>query len=183
MSDQAHQEWLSSLACELYTRREALIARMSPAMRSRVFPKLFPLSYHNDKPQRAQVKRHLTLEKAPAHILTVTEKTYAARGNATTIVSCCARTWDVPENMIYGDANHRIYATPRYAVMALLRNLLGLSLRTIGQILGGRHHTTVMAGLARHTEIYEGRSDYTAKYDAALSELTTKGNTDNGEDK
>lgn len=158
------------IAREIYLRREALIARMSPATRARVFPALFPQRI-NPAPRPTLAQRRLVLSEPRRKRMSIAEKAFAARSNATIIVNTCARHWDVPANMLYDAVRLQLYVLPRRASMALLRNLLGLSLPTIGFILGGRDHTTVLAGLARHEETYEARRDYAARYDAAEAEL------------
>jgi len=163
------------IARELYLRREAFIARLSPATRARVFPALFP-SRINPAPKPALAQRRLVLWE-PRKRMSIVEKAYAARSNAALIVNTCARHWDVPVNMLYDVARLQIYVLPRRAAMALMRDLLGLSLSTIGFILGHRDHTTVLSGLARHEETYEARRDYAARYDAAEAELKGNGAT------
>lgn len=165
------------IARELYLRREALIARMSPTTRARVFPALFPVSYYDKKPRHAVVKHHLARPPVPVHNLPAAQKAYIARANATLIIDTCARHWDVPVSMLYDAARLQLYVLPRRAAMALMRDVLGLSLSTIGFILGHRDHTTVLYGLARHEETYEARRDYAAKYDAAEAELKGNGAT------
>jgi len=163
------------IARELYLRREALIARLSPATRARVFPGLFPQRI-NPAPKPALAQRRLVLWE-PRKRMSIAEKAYSARSNAALIVNTCARHWDVPINMLYDVARLQIYVLPRRASMALMRDLLGLSLSTIGFILGHRDHTTVLSGLARHEETYEARRDYAARYDAAEAELKGNGAT------
>ena len=164
------------IARELYLRREALIARMSPATRARVFPALFPKRI-NPAPKPVREQRRLVLWEPRRKRMPIAEKAYTARSNAALIVNTCARHWDVPVNMLYDAARLQLYVLPRRASMALMRDLLGLSLSTIGFILGGRDHTTVLAGLARHEETYEARRDYAARYDAAEAELKGNGAT------
>jgi len=164
------------IARELYLRREAFIARLSPATRARVFPTLFPQRI-NPVPKPAIAQRRLVLWEPRRKRMSIVEKAYAARSNAALIVNTCARHWDVPVSMLYDVARLQIYVLPRRASMALMRDLLGLSLSTIGFILGHRDHTTVLSGLARHEETYEARRDYAARYDAAEAELKGNGAT------
>jgi len=164
------------IAREIYLRREALIARMSPAARARVFPTLFPKRI-NPAPKPALAQRRLVLWEPRRKRMSIAEKAYAARSNAALIVNTCARHWDVPVNMLYDAARLQLYVLPRRAAMALMRDVLGLSLSTIGFILGHRDHTTVLSGLARHEETYEARRDYAARYDAAEAELKGNGAT------
>lgn len=164
------------IAREIYLRREAFIARLSPATRARVFPTLFPQRI-NPAPKPAIAQRRLVLWEPRCKRMSIAEKAYAARSNAALIVNTCARHWDVPANMLYDAARLQLYVLPRRASMALMRDLLGLSLSTIGFILGHRDHTTVLSGLARHEETYEARRDYAARYDAAEAELKGNGAT------
>ena len=164
------------IAREIYLRREAFIARLSPATRARVFPTLFPQRI-NPAPKPAIAQRRLVLWEPRRKRMSIAEKAYAARSNAALIVNTCARHWDVRVSMLYDVARLQIYVLPRRAAMALMRDLLGLSLSTIGFILGHRDHTTVLSGLARHEETYEARRDYAARYDAAEKELSGNGAT------
>lgn len=46
----------------------------------------------------------------------------------------------------------RYAAWPRQEAMYVLRTKWGLSLPRIGQLMGGRHHTTVLHGIRKHEE-------------------------------
>lgn len=114
------------IAREIYLRREAFIARLSPATRARVFPTLFPKRI-NPAPKPALAQRRLVLWEPRRKRMSIAEKAYAARSNAALIVNTCARHWDVPVNMLYDAARLQLYVLPRRASMALMRDLLELS--------------------------------------------------------
>jgi chromosomal replication initiator protein len=62
------------------------------------------------------------------------------------IVSTVAAHFDLTEADLIGRSRRRQVSVPRQLVMYLIREETGASLPQIGQILGGRDHTTIMHG-------------------------------------
>lgn len=70
-------------------------------------------------------------------------------------VEVLARRHGLTKEDLIGHDRSRRYAWPRQEAMAMLRDRWGLSLPRIGQILGGRDHTTILYGIRRHKERME----------------------------
>jgi chromosomal replication initiator protein len=62
------------------------------------------------------------------------------------IVSAVARHYDLSEEQLTGRSRARAVSVPRQLAMFLIREETSTSLPRIGQILGGRDHTTILHG-------------------------------------
>jgi len=62
------------------------------------------------------------------------------------ILSTVARHYSLAENLLTGPSRTRALALPRQLAMYIMREETGTSLPKIGELLGGRDHTTVMHG-------------------------------------
>lgn len=63
------------------------------------------------------------------------------------IVATISRFFDIKTSDLLGQSRSRKFVKPRQVAMFLLREQLGMSLTSIGEVLGGRDHTTVIHGL------------------------------------
>ncbi|NPA06392.1 MAG: chromosomal replication initiator protein DnaA [Chloroflexi bacterium] len=68
------------------------------------------------------------------------------------VLDLVARTYDVTIEELKGKGRSRRVALPRQIAMYLLRTEVGLSWPQIGQVLGGRDHSTVMHGYRKIEE-------------------------------
>lgn len=62
-------------------------------------------------------------------------------------------------------------ARPRHLVMWLARQVTTASLPSIGNLIGVRHHTTVMHGIRRVEQLREADPEFKALCDRCLSDL------------
>lgn len=65
-------------------------------------------------------------------------------------IEALARRHGLTKEDLIGQNRARRIAWPRQEAMHMLRHRWGLSLPRIGQLLGGRHHTTVLDGIRKH---------------------------------
>jgi chromosomal replication initiator protein len=75
------------------------------------------------------------------------------------IVEAVARHFDVEVTALQGTSRSQVIARPRQIAMYLIRAETGASLPQIGDMLGGRDHTTVLYGCARIAEKIEEDTD------------------------
>jgi hypothetical protein len=68
------------------------------------------------------------------------------------VIDECARKHGVKVTMIKGKSRRKELTAVRHEVMYLLRVRLGMSYPKIGAALGGRDHSTVISGIAKHCE-------------------------------
>ncbi|MFC5337331.1 chromosomal replication initiator protein DnaA [Leucobacter denitrificans] len=88
----------------------------------------------------------------------------------TDIISCAAEYFDLSVDDLYGPSRSQQIALARQIAMYLCRDLTALSLPKIGDLFGGRDHTTVMYAHRKITKlIAERRSVYNQ-----VTELTTR---------
>ena len=71
------------------------------------------------------------------------------------IISAVAQQYQIPEEDLLGPRRTRQIALPRQVAMYLIREETDTSLPKIGQVLGGRDHTTVMYGHDRISDLIE----------------------------
>ena len=62
------------------------------------------------------------------------------------IIKAVAQYFGIDENRLFGKQRSREIALPRQIAMYLIREETGASLPQIGEILGGRDHTTILYG-------------------------------------
>jgi chromosomal replication initiator protein len=67
--------------------------------------------------------------------------------NPNTILKMVCESFGVTLKDLQGKKRTQNLVIPRHLAMYLLRNDLDLNLETIGQLLGGRDHTTIMHGI------------------------------------
>jgi chromosomal replication initiator protein len=89
---------------------------------------------------------------------------------ASVIISECANYFQIAREELTGQSRSRPLVAARQVAMYLCRELTPLSLPKIGDVIGGRDHTTVMYGVAKVTELMgERRQVY-----AQVQELTAR---------
>jgi chromosomal replication initiator protein len=71
--------------------------------------------------------------------------------NPNALLKLICETYGITLKELSGKTRTQNLVIPRQIAMYLLRNDLGLNLETIGQMLGGRDHTTVMHGVEKVT--------------------------------
>ncbi len=86
----------------------------------------------------------LTLETAQAALESIL--THTADLSPAQIVTAVARHYGLSEDQLLGPNRARAVSVPRQLAMYLIREETGASLPEIGQILGGRDHTTILYG-------------------------------------
>lgn len=170
-------------------RHTALVSRMSPSAKHLAFPRLYarPL---NEAPLKmlGNAEGEITPLKPP--ILPITPVPNLKRPNIhrppsvtvnnhraqiTEIIRVCEAKWNAPAGHIVGPWRSNRHIMPRFACVKLIRDLLRLSMPAIGWALGRRDHTSVLSGYARAGILHMTNCDWRARYDAALSELTSTG--------
>lgn len=156
------------IALELMQKRRALAARLSPLARRLAFPEHFDRHVAKRAPVPPKM-RAVHNDWDTVRRETLRTKALRVEPQATAIVKVCASAWGVPAGQIYDCSRKAIYVRPRQAAMAMMRDILKISLPTIGMILN-RDHSTVMSGIAKHEWFYETNADYARRFDAALQE-------------
>ena len=80
------------------------------------------------------------------------------RASTTDIVGASCAEWGVSRELVVGPRRDRVLVRCRLALALRLREH-GLTLRQIGQELGGRDHTTIMSLLrgGKHKETHHAR--------------------------
>lgn len=84
------------------------------------------------------------------------------------IVEAVCQYYAVTEEDIKGPRRNRSFTVPRQLVMYLARQLTDASLPKIGEVLGGRDHTTILHGCAKMEEMMH----HSAPLKAAAEDLT-----------
>ena len=79
--------------------------------------------------------------------------------SADQIIETVANHFGVEANAFQGPSRSRSIARPRQVAMYLLREETGASLPQIGEMLGGRDHTTVLYGCERIADLIEEDAD------------------------
>ena len=91
---------------------------------------------------------------------------YSADLSPDLILSAVARYYKLSEEQLVGRSRARVVSVPRQLAMYLIREETGSSLPQIGQLLGGRDHSTIMHGCSKistQIEMDEGlRRDWLA---------------------
>jgi chromosomal replication initiator protein len=94
-----------------------------------------------------------------------------------------ARRWRVREDALTSKRRTKDVTVPRQVAMYLIKETLGLSLVRIGELFGGRDHSTVIHSIRRVEEDMERDPGFKQQVQAALAELrqTTGGNVHDSE--
>lgn len=86
----------------------------------------------------------ITLELAQDCLKQILAGISVANINHTTIMKVVSRYYDISPEQLVTQKRSRDISFPRQVAMYLCRELTGMSLPKIGQVFGGRDHTTVM---------------------------------------
>jgi chromosomal replication initiator protein len=89
---------------------------------------------------------HVPLDLVSAQSTLESILAYSADLTPQRIVSAVARHYRLSENDLFGPSRRRTVAVPRQLAMYLIREETGTSFPQIGELLGGRDHTTVLHG-------------------------------------
>ena len=85
------------------------------------------------------------------------------------ILDVAAEVFQVPRAALVGRSHARHIAQARQAVAWVLRYTYpALSLETIGQLLGGRHHTTIIWALVAAEQRAQADPDYALRLSALV---------------
>jgi hypothetical protein len=82
------------------------------------------------------------------------------RRPSSAIILEVARKYGLEPRHLVGPSHRKAFIAARYEAMARIRDELGYSYPQIGQIFGGRNHTTVMYAVNTH----HGRTDKKSRY-------------------
>ncbi|MGM0577221.1 MAG: chromosomal replication initiator protein DnaA [Myxococcota bacterium] len=88
-----------------------------------------------------------------------------------TIIEATSREFQVKIGDLKGPRRHRHITVPRQVAMFLIRELTDSSLPHIGQLFGGRDHTTVMSALKRIEKLRTADPDLRGRIDGLRNEL------------
>lgn len=69
------------------------------------------------------------------------------------IIDIVASHFNISTSQIVGDSRKKHIAEPRQILMYVLRQELGLTTNKIGELIGGRDHTTIMHGVEKITSL------------------------------
>lgn len=69
------------------------------------------------------------------------------------IINAVAAYYNLKLSQLKGSKRDRLYAKPRQILYYILKNELNISLVEIGNLLGGRDHTTIIHGVRKITEL------------------------------
>jgi chromosomal replication initiator protein len=88
-----------------------------------------------------------------------------------------ARRWRVREDALESKRRTRDVTVPRQVAMYLIKDLLGTPLSRIGELFGGRDHTTVIHSIRKVHDEMERDPDFKRLVDAARRELQEHSDT------
>jgi chromosomal replication initiator protein len=91
------------------------------------------------------------------------------------IVETVARYFDIEVSALQGSSRSQVFVRPRQIAMYLIRGETGASLPQIGDLLGGRDHTTVLYGCERIAEKIEEDTDLRRAVIALRQQLYSNG--------
>ena len=84
------------------------------------------------------------------------------------VIELVAEQFDVTVDDLTGKKRNREIALPRQVAMYLCRELIGLSTPAIGQLFGGRDHTTVMHGCEKISSTMKADFDFKRRVDTLI---------------
>ena len=114
--------------------------------------------------KRDQLIAALTKEKKPPKLL---RRPPVFRHEVDVIVKTVSIHFGIEHEAIYGKDRWKRTASARHAAMLIARQTLALSYPELGAALGGRDHSTVMAGCARARKLRETDQWFRAAIEAA----------------
>lgn len=83
-------------------------------------------------------------------------KALAQASNVTTAITIVCETYELRRLALTGPRRHKQFTEARCLLYWLLRRGLGMSFPDIARAVGGRHHSTVMAGVRSHERAMAG---------------------------
>jgi chromosomal replication initiator protein len=102
---------------------------------------------------------NITLELAQDCLKQILSSFSVANINHNTIMKVVSRYYDITPDQLTTQKRSRDVAYPRQIAMYLCRELTGMSLPKIGQVFGGRDHTTVMNACEKIQEEMDKNAD------------------------
>jgi chromosomal replication initiator protein len=87
-----------------------------------------------------------------------------------------ARRWRVRPDQLASKRRTKDITVPRQVAMYLIKETLGMSLVRIGELFGGRDHSTVIHSIRKVEEEMERDPEFKHQVEAALAELRQPGN-------
>lgn len=88
-----------------------------------------------------------------------------------TIINAACRVCDISRDHLLGPRRSRVYSRPRQMVMHIAREKCPhLSLPSIGRLLGGRDHTTIMHGVRKCQVLLDNDPDFRGTYNRIMRE-------------
>ena len=109
----------------------------------------------------------ITLELAQECLKQILANISVTNINHNTIIKVVSRYYDISPDQMITQKRSRDVSYPRQVAMFLCRELTGMSLPKIGQVFGGRDHTTVMHACDK----IAGEMDQSADLRRAITEL------------
>ena len=82
-----------------------------------------------------------------------------------------ARRWHVKPEALATKRRTRDVAVPRQVAMHLIKSLLDMPLVKIGEVFGGRDHSTVIHSIRKVGALLEEDAEFRAEVEAARAEL------------
>ena len=102
----------------------------------------------------------ITLELAQDCLKQILANISVANINHTSIMKIVSRYYDISPEQMITQKRSRDISYPRQVAMFLCRDLTGMSLPKIGQVFGGRDHTTVMHACDKISEDMDSSADF-----------------------
>ncbi len=84
-----------------------------------------------------------------------------------------ARRWRVRSEALASKRRTKDVTVPRQVAMYLIKDMLGHSLVQIGELFGGRDHSTVIHSIRKVEETMDGDADFRGEVEAVRAELRT----------
>lgn len=94
-------------------------------------------------------KREINLELAEKALIDIISPNEKKVITPDYIINTVAEHFDITPEDIKGDKRSNKIAHPRQIAMYLCREMTGMNLQSIGQIMGGKDHTTIMYGIRK----------------------------------
>jgi chromosomal replication initiator protein len=82
-----------------------------------------------------------------------------------------ARRWRVKPDALQSKRRTKDVTVPRQVAMYVIKETLGISLVRIGELFGGRDHSTVIHSIRKVEEQMEKDEEFRAQVQAALAEV------------
>ncbi len=113
----------------------------------------------------------VTLETAKESLKDIINKDANVNITPEIIIKVVTEHLGIPEKDLYSKKRSQDIATARHTVMYLCRKYTVLSLKSIGNIVGGRDHTSVMNGIKRIEEKINEDELFKSSFDTIIKKL------------